>query len=202
MYLEYGEREREYLRRRDPALGRWIDRLGEVRREMMPDLFEALCHSIAGQQISSKAHAAVWEKLKTRLGEVTPETVAAAPEQALRGAGLSGRKAGYLKTAADRVLSGELDLGKLREKSDREVAEQLCLLPGVGQWTAEMLLIFSLGRPDVLSFGDFGIRKGLSMVHPRTEINRENFEKYRKRYSPYGSTASLYLWAVAGSGEK
>ena len=65
-----------------------------------------------------------------------------------------------------------------------------------------MLLIFSLGRPDVLSFGDFGIRKGLSLVHPRTEITRENFEKYRKRYSPYGSAASLYLWAAAGSGEK
>ena len=82
--------------------------------------------------------------------------------------------------------------------SDDEVIRALSSLKGVGAWTAEMLLIFTLRRPDILSFGDLGIQRGLRMLYRHKKIDRKRFERYKKRYSPYASTASLYLWAIAG----
>jgi len=88
-------------------------------------------------------------------------------------------------------------LDALREMPDETVIERLCALKGIGVWTAEMLLIFSLGRPDVLSWGDLAIRRGMTRLYGLKELTREKFEMYRKRYSPYGTVASLYIWAVS-----
>ena len=99
---------------------------------------------------------------------------------------------------AERVANGGFDLAALEKMSDEEVISSLSSLKGVGVWTAEMLLIFTLRRTDVLSFGDLGIQRGLRMLYRHKEIDRKRFERYKKRYSPYASTASLYLWAIAG----
>lgn len=193
----YGQTETDYLTARDPVLGQAIRRIGPIEREVIPNLFTALVNSIAGQQISGKALATVWARLCDRLGEITPETVLAAGEDGLRGCGLSGRKASYMLSAARAVQDGTLPIHSLVDKSDEEVIKTLTALPGVGRWTAEMLLIFSLERPNVLAFDDFGIRKGICRLYGLDELTRAQFEQYRARYAPYATVAGLYLWEIA-----
>lgn len=196
-YFSYSAVETDYLSAQDPALGAVIARMGHIDREVIPNLFTALINSIAGQQISGKALATVWARLCDRLGEITPDSVLAAGEDGLRACGLSGRKAGYMLAAARAVQDGTLNIHSLVDKTDAEVIQTLVALPGVGRWTAEMLLIFSLQRPDVLAFDDLGIRKGLCRLYGWNEVTREQFEDCRARFSPYGTVASLYLWALA-----
>ncbi|HML46119.1 MAG TPA: DNA-3-methyladenine glycosylase 2 family protein, partial [Clostridia bacterium] len=111
--------------------------------------------------------------------------------------GMSFRKAAYIREATERIVSGELDLHALRSLPDEAVCEQLVRLRGVGRWTAEMLLLFSLERPDIISFDDLGIHRGMRMLYGLEKVDRPQFEAYRKRYAPYASVASLYLWAIS-----
>ena len=196
--FKYGKREIVHLKERDSTLGAAIAAIGPIRREVIPDIHAALAHAIVGQQISSKAAATVWSRLKTTLGDITPDALDDAGIETLRRCGMSHRKALYLKDMALRVRSGELDLEALRAMPDDEVRACLIGFRGIGVWTAEMLMIFSLQRPDVVSWGDLAIHRGLCRLYRHRKITRTLFDKYRRRYSPYGSVASLYLWAIAG----
>ena len=198
MYFDYGAREVDYLKARDRVLGEVIDQVGHVEREVDPDLFSAVVHHIVGQQISTKAQATIWARVRERLGEVNARTVAAAGTAALQSVGISLRKAEYIQDFAGKVNSGAFDLQRVAALPDSEVIEALVALKGVGVWTAEMILLFCLQRPDIFSFDDLAIQRGLRMVYRHRKIDRKLFEKYRRRFSPYGSVASLYLWAVAG----
>ena len=193
----YGNTETDYLTRRDPRLGRAIDAIGPIARPVCPDLFGALCDSIIGQQISNRAAATVSARFRTLLGEVTPTRVLEADPTALRGCGLSSRKVGYILSGAEAVQDGTLDIASLGDLSDAEVVRKLTALPGVGVWTAEMLMIFSLCRPDVLSYDDLIVRRSLMRLHSLPEIDRKRFAAFREMYSPFGSVASLYLWEMA-----
>ena len=197
-FIEASEAEAAHLASRDPALGRLMEAVGPLRRERLPDPFMALVHAIVGQQISGAAHASVWRRLREAFPSFTPEKLAAATPESLRACGLSLRKAAHIREIARRAHSGELDLAGLAALDDAALCAALCELPGVGQWTAEMLMIFSLGRRDVLSLGDFGIRKGLRMLYGKRELSPAFLARVRKRYSPCASAASLYLWALAG----
>lgn len=193
----YGPTELAHLRKKDRRLGQAIDEIGPIERAVISDPFTALVHGIVGQQLSSRAAAAIWSRLQELLGEITPETIAAASVEELRRCGLSTRKAEYIRGIGAAVAQGELDLIGLRELSDEDVIERLTALPGVGRWTAEMYLLFSLQRPDIVSWGDLAIRRGMMNLYGLTSLSREEFNRYRRRYSPYGSVASLYLWAVS-----
>ncbi|MCL2123391.1 MAG: DNA-3-methyladenine glycosylase 2 family protein [Desulfovibrionaceae bacterium] len=196
--FHYGDAETSRLKKRDKALGAAIDAIGPIRREIRPDVFSALVHSIVGQQISSKAQRTIWERIKGGLVDITPQTVLACTEAELQRYGISFKKASYIRGAAERVADGRLNIGALHSKSDAEVCKELVQVDGVGIWTAEMLMLFSMQRPDILSHGDLAILRGMRMLYRRKEIPRQLFERYRRRYSPYGSVASLYLWAIAG----
>jgi 3-methyladenine DNA glycosylase/8-oxoguanine DNA glycosylase len=196
-YFQYGQTEIEYLKERDPALGRAIDEIGRIERPVFPEVFTALVRSIVGQQISTKAAATVWRKLGEKFAGITPQSIAGADLADIQACGMSLRKAEYIRGIAGAVVNGDLDIAALREMSDEEVIQKLAALRGIGVWTAEMVLIFSLGRPDVVSWGDIGIRRGMMRLYGLAELTRAQFEEYRKRYSPYGSVASLYLWAIA-----
>ena len=202
MIFIYGEAEIAHLQKRDKTLGAAIDRIGLIRREVNPDLFSALINSIVGQQISSKAHATVWERMKSGFGDITPNSILACSVEEIQKFGISFRKASYIHGAAQRVADGTLDIEALRSMSDAEVCNELVKLDGIGKWTAEMLMLFSMQRPDVLSYGDLAILRGMRMLYRRKEITCELFEKYRRRYSPFGSVASLYLWAIAGGDDE
>ena len=197
-YFEYGDAEVAYLKGRDKKLAEAIDAVGHVYREMEgDDLFAGVVHHIIGQQVSSAAQATVWARLRDDLGEVTPEAIAAATPERLQSCGTTFKKVEYIKGFADKVVAGEFDVRAVERMSDAEAIAALSALPGIGTWTAEMLLLFNLGRPDILSFGDLAIHRGMRMVYHHRKVTREMFERYRRRYSPYGSTASLYLWAVS-----
>lgn len=197
-FFEYGEREIQYLTEKDKVLGEAIEKIGHVERKVNPDLFGALVSSIVDQQISMKAGQTIWKRMCDGLSEVTPETIGKCPEEELQAFGISFRKVEYIKNAARKVLDGELNLEALHTMSDEEVCRELSSLKGVGVWTAEMLMTFSMQRPDVFSFGDLAIHRGLRMLYHHRKIDKKLFEKYRRRYSPYGTVASLYLWAIAG----
>lgn len=196
--FKYSQTETDYLKSKDRRLAEAIERIGLVEREVFPDLFAALVNAIVGQQVSMQAQKTVWERVVKTLGEVTPEAAYRCSDEALRKCGMSERKVRYIKIAAHRICSGSLDLSSLNGMSDKQVCETLTQLDGVGVWTAEMLMLFSMQRTDILSFGDLAIQKGMRMLYRHREITKERFERYKKRYSPYGSVASIYLWAIAG----
>ncbi len=197
-YFAYGDEATDYLRERDARLGEVIDAVGHIRRPVDHDLFASVVHQIIGQQISTKAQATIWLRAQDALGGATPQTVDAADAELLQSCGMTFRKADYIKDFAARVVGGTFDLDGIWSMADAEAIAELCTLRGIGVWTAEMILLFCMERPDVLSFGDLAILRGMRMVYHHREVTRPLFEKHRRRYSPYGSVASLYLWAVAG----
>ncbi|MGN0838091.1 MAG: DNA-3-methyladenine glycosylase family protein [Pyramidobacter sp.] len=196
-YFYYDSTAVDYLKKKDKRLGSVIDQVGHIYRPAEDDLFASVIHHIIGQQISSKAQATVWQRMNEGLGTVSAETVSAAGADRIQAFGTTFRKAEYIYRFAEKVKKGEFSPDAVRTMSDSDAAAALTALDGIGMWTAEMILLFCLQRQDVLSWGDLGIRRGLRMVYRRRSISREDFEKYRRRYSPCGSVASLYLWAAS-----
>ena len=198
MYFEYGENEITYLRNKDKKLSEVMDQIGMIEREVDTDLFSSVVHHIIGQQISTKAQATIWQRMKENLGEVNAETILSADISKLQSLGLTFRKAEYITDFARKVHEGVFDLETVAQMSDEAAIKELASLKGIGVWTAEMILLFCLQRPDIFSYDDLAIQRGLRMVYHHRKIERKLFEKYRRRFSPYCSVASLYLWAVAG----
>ncbi len=194
----YGDDEINYLKRKDSILGDVIDKIGHIKREVDTDLFSSVIHHIIGQQISTKAQATIWQRMKDDFGEITAENILEAEISKLQSFGMTFRKAEYISNFAGKVHSGIFDLQSIEQKTDIEAIKELTGLKGIGVWTAEMILLFCLQRPDIFSFDDLAIQRGLRMVYHHRKIDRKLFEKYRRRFSPCCSTASLYLWAVAG----
>lgn len=183
---------------KDPRMAAAIREIGGVTRMPMGGVFVTLVQSILGQQVSIKAADTVWRRMEAALGQVTPETVSVCSAEALRGFGMSQRKAEYILGAAQAAVQGDIDYDALADMDDEACIAALTRLRGVGRWTAEMLLIFSLQRQDVMSFGDFGLRSGLCMLYHHKDMPEKRFRRYQRRFSPYGTAASLVLWAVAG----
>jgi DNA-3-methyladenine glycosylase II len=172
----------------DPA----TDRRGSRR-----DAYETLTMAIVGQQLSTKAAASIWEKVRELFGGKTPtaKQLLAAEPQALRDAGLSWSKVAYVRDLAERVRDGDLDLKRLPELADEDVIAELTEIKGVGPWTAEMFLIFHLGRPDVLSTGDLGIRRAIQTSYGLDELpGPEEMERIAEAWRPHRTLACLYLW--------
>ena len=198
MYFEYGYKETEYLKSKDKKLGAVIDRIGHIDRPVDTDLFSSVVHHIIGQQISTKAQQTLWKRMNDGLGEVTAETLLEAGRDRIQSFGTTFIKADNILDFAEKVHSGEFDINAVGSMSDAEAISALSSLKGVGVWTAEMILLFCLQRPDILSYGDLAIIRGMRMVYRHRKITKEQFGNYRKRLSPYCSVASLYFWAVAG----
>lgn len=197
-FFEYGDEAKEYLCEKDPVLGAVIKDLGHVNRKVTPDLHTALVQQIVSQQISTKAAETIWGRITDKFGKITPQVICNADIDDIQSCGMSVRKAQYIKNISTAVMDGTLDLAALQEMPDDEVCAKLSELKGIGVWTAEMLMTFSMERPDILSYGDLAIQRGLRMLYRHRKITPELFKKYKRRYSPYGSVASLYLWAIAG----
>ena len=197
-YFQYGEKEINYLRKKDKKLGAVIDQVGFIKRPVNPDVFTSLVESIVSQQISSKAADTVCLKLNALCGTDAERLVALTVEE-IQSCGMSMRKAGYVKGVAEAVVSKTIDFEVLPKMSDSDVIKTLTALKGVGIWTAEMLLIFSLMRPNVISYGDLAIRRGMTRLYGLKELPKDRFEQYARRYSPYCSVASLYLWHISVS---
>lgn len=196
-YFTYSDKEIEYLKKKDKKLGLAIERIGLIKRKINPDVFASLIESIVGQQISTKAAETVNSRLLALAGKLTPQDISKLELDQIQKCGMSLRKAGYIRGIAEAAINGTVDFDKLHMLEDNEIIRKLSSLNGVGEWTAEMLLIFSLQRPDVVSYKDLAIRRGIMKLYGLKELSKDKFVRYKKRYSPWGSVASLYLWAIS-----
>jgi DNA-3-methyladenine glycosylase II len=192
----------EHLRASDETLKRLIDERGpldhDARQRGRPDdAYGALLRSIVGQQLSTKAARSIYGRLVELFGGKTPtpqELLDADPE-VVRAVGLSHAKVKYIRSLAEHVTSGQLDLERLPELGDEEVMREVTAVKGLGEWTGHMFLIFHLGREDVLPVGDLGIRRAVERAYGFEELpGREELERLGERWAPYRSLASLYLW--------
>ena len=193
-----GDAEIEALRAKDKRLAWAIDRIERPVRRTNSNVFSSLIYSVVGQQVSMAAHRTLWARLRAKIDDVTPQSIANLAEAEMRRGGLSQRKVEYIKGIADAFIRGDLSEAALQAMSDEEAIQHLSALKGIGRWTAEMLLIFSLQRPDILSYDDLAIQRGMRMLYRHREITKPLFQKYRRRLSPFGSIASFYFWAIAG----
>jgi len=195
--FKYGEKEIKYLKEQDEKLGKVIDRIGMIEREINPCGFSELVRCIISQQISDKASETVTNRFCELVDVISAENIGNVTAEEIQKCGMSNRKAGYIKGIAQSVLNGDINFSELDELNDREVIKKLVKLNGVGEWTAEMLLIFSYNRMNILSYKDLAIRRGIMNLYGHEELTKEMFDKYKERYAPYGSVASLYLWKIS-----
>lgn len=196
-FFEYGSLEVTYLKQMDKKLGEAMDRLGRVERVVIPELFPALIYTILGQQISAKAVHTIWDRMQEHFGDITSENISSIPMPDIQQCGMTNRKAGYIKSISETIFKGEFNLDELYNLPDEEVIRKLSSLPGIGVWTAEMLLLNSMERSNIVSWGDMAIRRGMMRLYGLSEIKKDQFDEYINRYSPYGSVASIYLWRLS-----
>ncbi|GAC1619218.1 MAG: DNA-3-methyladenine glycosylase [Ktedonobacteraceae bacterium] len=189
----------EYLSKIDPVMTKAIEQVGACTLVPDPNVFETLVDAIVSQQISVKAADALVARLRTATANnlITPEALILLEHDALRAAGLSTPKAHYIRDLTERVVSGELDLVKLDKLDDEEVITQLVVVKGIGRWTAEMILIFSLGRPDVLPVDDLGFVAGVREAYGlEARPTRKEMLTRGEAWRPYRTFATWYMWAV------
>ncbi|WP_138495428.1 DNA-3-methyladenine glycosylase family protein [Paenibacillus pinistramenti] len=199
--LHSGEPRIQALSGADPRLGALIARLGVLTVTLDRDPFEALARSIISQQISVKAAATIRERVRLLAGGFTAEALLTQEDEALRGAGLSASKLSYLRDLSGKVLSGELDFAAFPDMDDEAVIAALTSVKGIGRWTAEMFLIFALGRENVVSLGDAGLQRAAQWLYglePRKD--KKYLQQLLHRWPPYGSIVSLYLWEAINQG--
>jgi DNA-3-methyladenine glycosylase II len=180
-----------------------MERVGPFNMPLRPikSPFAALSRNIIYQQLHGNAAAAIHQRVVALFGakSLRPQDILDAAEERLRSAGLSGAKLVALKDLAGKTLDGTVpNLARLRRMDDEEIIEHLTRVRGIGRWTVEMLLIFSLGRPDVLPVGDFAVRKGFSLLHGMTDmVKPKELMQYGERWRPFRSVASWYMWRAS-----
>ncbi len=190
-----------HLCRRDPRLAQLIKRVGPCTLQPGAEAFPALVRAIIAQMISTKAAQAITLRVEAALAPygLTPAAIAAASAETLRGAGLSRAKVLALQDLANRAESGALPLERLGEMTDDEVIDCLVPVRGIGRWTAEMFLIFSLGRLDVLPVDDFGLRAGVQELYELPDLpGRAALRERGELWRPYRSIATWYFWRGRG----
>ncbi len=208
MRLDAAEVDRavRHLRRRDPVLAGVIGRVGPCTwaTERGGSAFSSLIEAMLYQQITGKAAASIHRRLRGVLGRrhPRPQEILGAQTRALRSAGLSRQKIAYMRDLAARATNG-LPLRGLARRADEEVIEALCAVKGIGRWTAEMFLIFRLGRFDVLPVDDYGVRKGAQIAYGLRELPDAHWLKERgEAWRPYRTVASWYLWRILEASRK
>jgi DNA-3-methyladenine glycosylase II len=206
----------EHLKSADPKLGELIDRAGPFTLRIDPSVtpFEALLESILYQQLHGKAAATIHRRVREYFGgDPSPKLLLDTPEEILRSAGVSRNKILALKDLAARTIDGTVPAHSVIAKMpDADIVERLTEVRGIGPWTVEMLLIFRLGRPDVLPVSDYGVRKGYALTFQRVPKSRELASKdlpkpdvlFRRglRWKPYRSVASWYMWRACDLARK
>jgi DNA-3-methyladenine glycosylase II len=203
MPIKAGPKALAALRDADPVMARLVDEHGAVvrrdlKRERPGDAYGTLVRSIVGQQLSTRAAATIYGRVLQLFEGHTPtpkQLLKVAPDE-LRSAGLSRAKVAYLRDLAQHVEEGSLELELLPDLPDEQVAAQLTAVKGLGQWTADMFLIFHLGRPDILPVGDQGIRRAIQVEYGLRKLpDAKRMQKIAKPWQPYRTLACLYLWS-------
>ncbi len=192
-YFNYTEQQLLELKSRDKKIAELINKIGIIKRETNPHIFNELIRSMVAQQISTKSAITVSNRLIENIG-LAPENLANAKVEDIQSCGMSMIKANNIQAIAKAYLDGSLHIDNYENMSDEEIIADLVKLRGVGEWTAEMLMLFSLNRYDILSYNDLIIKKSVCRLYGLEKITKKEFKAYKELFSPYGSIASLYLW--------
>jgi DNA-3-methyladenine glycosylase II len=182
--------------KKDPKLAKIIRRVGGYDIILVKNPYESLVEAIITQQLSGKAAESISKRFRELFGRFPkPTEVLKASDSKLRTTGLSTMKIKYIKDLSKKIVTKELRINSLKNLTDEEVIVQLTLVKGIGRWTAEMFLIFSLGRPDVLPVGDLGLRKGIRRLYSLSELPQKNkIEQIAQKWRPYRTVATWYIW--------
>lgn len=182
--------------KKDPKLARIIKQVGDYEINLMRNPYESLVEAIITQQLSEKAAGSISKRFRRLFGRFPkPEDVLKTPDSKLRSAGLSAMKVKYIKGLSKMIESKELKMNLLKKMTDEEVVSQLTKVRGIGRWTAEMFLIFSLGRLDVLPVGDLGLQKGIQKIYLLSELpDKIEIEQIAQKWRPYRTVATWYIW--------
>lgn len=196
-YIEYGKEELDYLIKKDKVLGDYIKKTGFIKRELNSDIFTSLISSIISQQVSTKAAKTINERLNNIVIDLTPKKILELDDSLLQSIGISFRKVSYMKDIAKNFIDKPYIYNNLNNLPDHLIVEELIKLKGVGRWTAEMLLIHSFNRRDVISFLDLGIKRGIMRLYNKDSISKEDWIYFKNLYAPYNTIASIYLWEAS-----
>src|SRR3990170_1586672 len=190
---------------KDKYIGPLVKKYGHcrIKPRILSDYFQGLVGEIIGQQLSGRVADVIYDRLKNKVkGRLIPGKILAFSDQELRDCGMAWAKVRSIKDLAQRIIDGKIHIKKLNELSNEEVMKELVLVKGIGRWTAEMFLMFSLARPDVFPINDLGIRKGLLLLRPSfarstsLRATEEQVEKFAERWKPYRTIASWYIWRL------
>ena len=188
-----------HLRKADPVMGELIAQAGPFTLKLERNRFGMLVRSILSQQISTKAARAIRLRLDELIesNKPTPDAIARVTDEQLRSVGLSGQKVGYLRDLTERMLDGRLRLDKIGRLSDEEAIEHLIQVKGIGRWTAQMFLMFSLGRIDIFPHDDFGVRSSIRELYGLAELpDKHRSHEIAEPWAPYRTVASWYCWRL------
>lgn len=199
-------KEIQYLSKKDKVLGEYMEQVGVLERELSATPFAALVSVIIEQQISTIAAERVEHNLmklvgKDNLSKINIEDILKLDMEKLSHTGLGKKKAAWLMQITENVKSKKIDFDGYSKMEDKEVIENLIQNEGIGAWSAKMFCIFGLGRKNIISYSDFGIRKGMMKLYGKESLTKQDFKEYAKSYEPYATIASIYLWNLAGSEE-
>ncbi len=192
-YIMYTSEQLNELKNKDKTMCELIEKIGVLERELSHDLFASLIRSIVGQQISRKAAFTVYNRLSERIG-IEPENIANSELLTIKECGMSMKKAEIIQEIAFATITGGIKINDYPNMTDEEIINDLTKLRGVGVWTAEMLLMFSLNRLNILSYNDLIIKKSICRLYGHEKLSKKDYQHYKELFSPYGSIASLYLW--------
>jgi DNA-3-methyladenine glycosylase II len=197
--FRHTKRHRDHLTTTDPILGKAIELLKLRKRELRPDTFDSLARSIIGQQLSVKAAASIFIRVQMLFPKSqpfpTPVEFLKMSASKLRKAGLSKAKVDYIRNLANFMIKHQAEFAAIDKLTDEEVIELLTQVKGIGRWTAEMFLMFSLGRQDVFSYGDLGLRAGMMKIYKLRKMpSVRRAKEISDKWKPYRTHASMYLW--------
>ena len=185
------------LKSSDSVFNKLIEKYGLLETHSSFDLFSSFIFHFIGQMLSNKVADVLWTRFVNLVGEVEPHNILNIPDDKIRNIGISRAKIEFIKSFCNVIINKKIVLDSLNSLSDDELIRTLTKIKGVGEWTAEMIALFSLGRENIFSFKDVALKRGIMKCHPNFKtLSKTRFEKLRKLYSPYCSYASLYFYKV------
>lgn len=199
--ITVSEKAMHELIQKDPILGSFIEKTGPLSREGIKDPYLACLDCIISQQVSTKAAQSISDRFFNQFENGDPQKILDASLDEIRACGMSNSKASYLKNIAQAKIDKSVDFENLHHLSSQEITDLLLPIKGVGRWTVEMLLIFTLEKEDILSYGDLAILRGMMRIYHKKEITPAFFNKIKKRLSPHLSAASFYFWKASAEKE-
>lgn len=197
MEFEYTQADLMQLKTKDSLICDLIDKYGYLTREIEPNVFKNLIQTIIGQQISGKAAITILNRLENVVTEISYENLRPLSLEEFQSAGVSERKAKTIQSLLNQIENREINLDNLNSLSDQEVIDILIKIKGIGEWSAQMILMFSLNRKNVFSVKDLGIVRGLKWLYRENEFSEDQLNAFVNHFSPYGSIASIYLWKLS-----